>query len=217
MLYHVPSTVNMKKGTRAVMSKSLTPFTAALAIPRQSIILAIVHISVESTDARTLVRPDIGSAPLRLHPTANPKSPSRSATPSIFTSIPPYSIPAPSQYQLKMGIFRKTLKLTTIGATATLGSFFYATRNCSFVPVDPATDPIFSWKPFRKLNPSRNPTVHDLCVRRVPLSEINPALLEKKGRLVEAFCAGVWSGWGMCRYNIYIYIYIHTESYSGVH
>ena len=117
---------------------------------------------------------------------------------------------APSQYQLRMGIFRKTLKLTTIGATATLGSFFYATRNCSFVPVDPATDPIFSWKPFRKLNPSRNPTVHDLCVRRVPLSEINPALLEKKGRLVEAFCAGVWSGWGMCRYNIYIYIYIRT-------
>lgn len=101
-----------------------------------------------------------------------------------------------------MGIFRKTLKLTTIGTAATLGTFFYATRNSTFVPVDPATDPIFSWKPFRKLNPSRNPTVHDLCVRRVPLSEINPTLLEKKGRLVEAFCAGIFGGWGMFCFQV---------------
>lgn len=96
-----------------------------------------------------------------------------------------------------MGIIRKTLKLTTISATAGLGAFFVATRNSSFVALDPAKDPIFSSKPFRKLNPEANPTTHDLCVRRVPLTDINPVLLEKKGRLVEAFCAGVWSGWGI--------------------
>lgn len=96
-----------------------------------------------------------------------------------------------------MGIIRKTLKLSTITATAGLGAFFVATRNNSFVAMDPATDSIFTSKAFRKLNPEANPTTHDLCVRRVPLTDINPVLLEKKGRLVEAFCAGVWSGWGI--------------------
>lgn len=96
-----------------------------------------------------------------------------------------------------MGFLRSTFKFTTITATAGLGAFFVATRNSSFVELDPAKDPIFASKAFRKLNPEGNPTTHDLCVRRVPLTDINPVLLEKKGRLVEAFCAGVWSGLGI--------------------
>jgi hypothetical protein len=97
-----------------------------------------------------------------------------------------------------MGFIKKAFKLTTYGGTATLGAFFWATRKDVFVPMSP-TDSIFHSAPYRAQNPSNNPTVHDLCVRRVPLSEINPSLLEKKGKLVEAFCAGVWSGWGASR------------------
>lgn len=33
-------------------------------------------------------------------------------------------------------------------------------------------------------------------MRRIPLDQIKPELLEKKGKLVEAFCAGVWGGMG---------------------
>ena len=35
-------------------------------------------------------------------------------------------------------------------------------------------------------------------MRKVPLSKIKPQLLEKEkeGKLVEAFCAGVWGGYG---------------------
>lgn len=95
-----------------------------------------------------------------------------------------------------MGLTRRILKLTTYTTTATLGAFFYSTRNSTFTPL-PATDHIFHSSHFHTLNPSRNPTTHDLCVRRVNLSDVQPALLEKKGALVEAFCAGVWSGWGM--------------------
>jgi hypothetical protein len=73
--------------------------------------------------------------------------------------------------------------------------FFGATRNDVFEPMD-ANDPIFSSPFFQKFNPERNPTLHDLCVRRMPLDKINPSLLEKKGKLVEAFCAGVWGGMG---------------------
>lgn len=94
-----------------------------------------------------------------------------------------------------MGIFSRFLKLTTIGGAATVGGFFWYTRNDVFVPL-PLTDRIFHSARFNALNPLRNPTTHDLCIRRVPLSDIDPTLLEKKGNLVEAFCAGVWSGWG---------------------
>ncbi|PYH40348.1 uncharacterized protein BP01DRAFT_361362 [Aspergillus saccharolyticus JOP 1030-1] len=94
-----------------------------------------------------------------------------------------------------MGLFRRALKLTTIGGTASLGAFFFATRNSVFVPL-PLSDPIFHTPGYQSLNPHNNPTSHDLCIRRVPLSEINPSLLEKKGKLTEAFCAGVYSGWG---------------------
>lgn len=47
-------------------------------------------------------------------------------------------------------------------------------------------------------NPNRNPATQDICVRKVPLGSIKPNLLEKadEGKLVEAFCAGVWSGIG---------------------
>jgi hypothetical protein len=98
-----------------------------------------------------------------------------------------------------MGLIKRTLKLTTYGGLASLGSFFLYTRNDRFVPMT-TSDPIFNHPFYHKFNPSGNPTTHDLCIRRVPLSEINPSLLEKKGKLVEAFCAGVWSGWGEFSY-----------------
>ncbi|RHZ58935.1 uncharacterized protein CDV56_105351 [Aspergillus thermomutatus] len=97
-----------------------------------------------------------------------------------------------------MGIFGRFLRLTTIGGAATVGGFFWYTRNDVFEPL-PLTDRIFHSARFNVLNPLRNPTTHDLCIRRVPLSDIDPTLLEKKGKLVEAFCAGVWSGWGTHR------------------
>ncbi|KKK15768.1 hypothetical protein ARAM_004292 [Aspergillus rambellii] len=102
-----------------------------------------------------------------------------------------------------MGLIRGTLKLTTYGGLASLGAFFWATRKDNFVPVFP-TDPIFQSTFYRKFNPEENPVLHDLCIRRVPLSEINPSLLEKKGKLLEAFCAGVWSGWGYAFQRAYL-------------
>lgn len=95
-----------------------------------------------------------------------------------------------------MGIIKKAIKITSVGAAATLGTFFLLTRKSTFVPFT-TSDPIFNSTSYLKFNPNRNPTTHDLCVRKVPLSEIKPELLEKEGKLVEAFCAGVWSGSGV--------------------
>ncbi|KAH1303151.1 hypothetical protein KXV31_008319 [Aspergillus fumigatus] len=101
------------------------------------------------------------------------------------------------------GVYARFLKLTTIGGAATVGGFFWYTRNDVFVPL-PLTDRILHSARFNALNPLRNPTTHDLCIRRVPLSDIDPTLLEKKGKLVEAFCAGVWSGWGYAFQRAYL-------------
>ncbi|KAJ5369689.1 uncharacterized protein N7496_005781 [Penicillium cataractarum] len=102
-----------------------------------------------------------------------------------------------------MGLISRVLKVTAAGTVASVGVFFGATRNDVFEPMD-VNDPIFSSPFFQKFNPERNPTLHDLCVRRIPLDKLNPSLLEKKGKLVEAFCAGVWGGMGYIPQRAYL-------------
>jgi hypothetical protein len=94
-----------------------------------------------------------------------------------------------------MGILSKLVKSTVAGSVASVGVFWGATRNDLFQPMD-SSDPIFQSALFNKFNPSRNPTLHDVCVRQIPLDKIQPSLVEEKGKLVEAFCAGVWGGLG---------------------
>jgi hypothetical protein len=95
----------------------------------------------------------------------------------------------------EMGLITKTFKLATMGGAAAVGAFAFGTRNSNFVPVSSA-DPIFGSAAYLKNNPNKNPATHDLCIKKVPLSQIKPQLLESEGKLVEAFCAGVWSGLG---------------------
>ncbi|RDW73707.1 hypothetical protein BP5796_07149 [Coleophoma crateriformis] len=86
-------------------------------------------------------------------------------------------------------------KTALVGAPLGAGAFAVWTRNCKFVPVSPS-DPIFQSASYLKNNPLKNPATQDMCVRRVPLKDIKPQLLEKEGKLAEAFCAGVWGGLG---------------------
>ncbi|KAJ6526597.1 hypothetical protein DFH09DRAFT_995720 [Mycena vulgaris] len=91
----------------------------------------------------------------------------------------------------------KFLAYTSVAGGVGFGTFLFLTRKTRFVPFTLTTDPIFTSSHFNKFNPNQNvPVLHDLCVRRVPLTQIKPELLEKDGKLVEAFCAGVWSGFG---------------------
>ncbi|KAI9731299.1 MAG: hypothetical protein M1834_005202 [Cirrosporium novae-zelandiae] len=75
------------------------------------------------------------------------------------------------------------------------GTFYMWSRDSQFVPVT-NTEKILKSRVYRKYNPNGNPPLHDYCVKKVPLDKIKPELLEKKGKLVEAFCAGVWGGAG---------------------
>jgi hypothetical protein len=98
-----------------------------------------------------------------------------------------------------MAIIRKLLRTTAYGTLGAAAGWTLWTRNSKFVAVS-TEDPIFESAAYKRTNPNRNAGLHDLCVRKVPLSKIRPELLEaqEKGepKLVEAFCAGVWSGIG---------------------
>ncbi|PPJ55799.1 hypothetical protein CBER1_01641 [Cercospora berteroae] len=94
-----------------------------------------------------------------------------------------------------MSIFRTALAATgwtSLGATA---GYVLWTRKTSIVDVPP-TDYLFNSTLFARYNPNNAPVTQDLAIRRVPLTQIKPELLEKEGKLTEAFCAGVWSGLG---------------------
>lgn len=106
-----------------------------------------------------------------------------------------------------MGIIGRFLKLTTYGGVATLGAHFIWTRNSHVEPL-PRTDYLFSSPSFKKYNPDQNAVLSDVCIRKVPLSQIDPKLLEKKGKLAEAFCAGVWGGLGKSLSTMFSLLFI---------
>lgn len=98
-----------------------------------------------------------------------------------------------------MGILRTTLAITGWSSLAGAAGFFAVTRHCKISPVAPS-DYIFNHTLYARYNPNNAPVTQDICTRRVPLSKIKPELLESEkkgeGKLVEAFCAGVWGGLG---------------------
>jgi len=97
-----------------------------------------------------------------------------------------------------MPLLKRLFQTTTLGAGATIASFFVYTRNSyidpSYAP-SPA-DSVFGSPQYARQNPSGNPTFHDYCIRKVPLSKIKPGLLADEDRLTTEFCRGVWSGLG---------------------
>jgi len=97
-----------------------------------------------------------------------------------------------------MPLLKRLFQTATIGAGATIGSFFVWTRNSRFDPSfgpSPA-DSVFGLPIYSRHNPQNNPTTHDYCVKRVPLSKIKPGLLADEDKLTTEFCRGVWSGLG---------------------
>lgn len=102
-----------------------------------------------------------------------------------------------------MGLVTKAIGLTGWTSLAVAGTFVGFTYKSKIIPVRP-TDYIFNTTLFRRYNPNNSPVTQDICVRRVPLSAINPELLQKEGKLVEAFCAGVWSGIGYAYQRRYL-------------
>ena len=92
-----------------------------------------------------------------------------------------------------MGLVTKTIYTTLLGTSGTAA--YLAARNPVISPLA-ATDPIWTSSIYKRYNPSKNPATQDICIKRVPLDNIRPELLQKEGALALEFCRGVWSGWG---------------------
>lgn len=98
-----------------------------------------------------------------------------------------------------MGVLRTAVAVTGWVSFGSALGFTFWTRKSKVLPIPP-TDYIFHSTLFARYNPNNNPVTQDVCVRRVALQRVRSELLENEGKLVESFCAGVWSGWG--RYRI---------------
>jgi len=94
----------------------------------------------------------------------------------------------------------KLLQGTAVSFLTTVGAFVVWTKHCKFVDLSPVTDETFQSAFYKKYNASSNPTTHDLCIRKIPIFKLKPNLVEdaQQGgtKLVESFCAGIWSGFG---------------------
>jgi len=97
-------------------------------------------------------------------------------------------------------LFSKVVQGVAVSSVTTVGAFFVWAKHCKFVDLDPFKDESFHSLFYRKFNPETNPTTHDLCVRQIPLWKVKPELVQDAhnggSKLVEAFCAGVWGGFG---------------------
>lgn len=102
-----------------------------------------------------------------------------------------------------MGVARTVLKWGSFGGAATVGSFFWALRNSSALPLA-SSDYLYNTTWYARFNSENNAPVSDVVIRTVPLKDLQPALLEKEGKLVERFCAGVWGGLGYAYQRSYL-------------
>ncbi|KAF2151301.1 hypothetical protein K461DRAFT_295366 [Myriangium duriaei CBS 260.36] len=91
-----------------------------------------------------------------------------------------------------MGILKQVVALTGYGALAGAGTLVWTTRKSRMMRL-PANDYVYNTTFYTRLNPKFHPAMGDICVRKVPISDIKEEYLASEGKLVERFCAGVWS------------------------
>ena len=94
-----------------------------------------------------------------------------------------------------MGIIRKTLYTGILTGAGVLG---YLGATTTIIAPLPSNDPLWKSWTYATYNVHRNPSMHDTCMKRIPLDKIKPELLQKDGDLVLQFCRGVWGGLGEC-------------------
>ncbi|RDK42077.1 hypothetical protein M752DRAFT_301451 [Aspergillus phoenicis ATCC 13157] len=91
-------------------------------------------------------------------------------------------------------------KFSAAASLVGVGGWQFWTGKCYFEPFGPENDALFQSEYFKKFNPGNHPSLNDSCVRKVPVSQIPPDLVEDAlrggSKLTERFCAGVWGGYG---------------------
>lgn len=94
-----------------------------------------------------------------------------------------------------MGLLRTAVAVTGWSSLGAAITFAVYTRRSKIYDMD-STDYLLGNTMLARFNPYNNPMMKDVCVRKVPIEQIRPELLQEDGKLVEAFSAGIWSGSG---------------------
>ncbi|PSK55664.1 hypothetical protein B9Z65_4542 [Elsinoe australis] len=102
-----------------------------------------------------------------------------------------------------MGILKQVFALTGWGTLAGAGSLAFYTRKSKIMAL-PTSDYLYNTTFYSRLNPHLNPTMNDICIRKVPMSSIKDEYLKDEGKLAEKFCAGIWSTWGFAIQRRYL-------------
>lgn len=71
----------------------------------------------------------------------------------------------------------------------------YIVRNDEVKPL-PLSDPIFSNQLYKKFNPENNTPMRDEVVKRIPLRNVKPEVLERKEHIAAKFVGGVFGRGG---------------------
>ena len=82
-----------------------------------------------------------------------------------------------------------------------IGGFQVYTKHIHWEDLQPSQDQLARTNYYRQFNPSLNPVLRDVAVRKLPMHKVDPELIQdaKAGgtKLVERYCAGVYGGFGM--------------------
>lgn len=98
----------------------------------------------------------------------------------------------------------KLFASSLISAFTGVTGFFVWTKHCEMLELDASAEQLFRSPYYKQFNPRGNPSTNDVIVRKIPLWHIRPDLIddarEGGGKLVEAFCGGVFGG--KCKFDI---------------
>jgi hypothetical protein len=100
------------------------------------------------------------------------------------------------------------VKIAKTGVLSVLGAYgasSFVTRDTWSGEFSPQNDSLFITELYKRTNPNNNPTLHDICVRRVKIEQVRSELIEDANNggteLVAEFCRGMWSGKSECRHD----------------
>ena len=109
---------------------------------------------------------------------------------------------------MPISLTSKLLQGTGVTIFASLAGFTVWTKHIHWEEGLPAEEPLFQSTFYRRSNPSSNPALYDVAVRKFPISKLNLELVQDAQlggtRLVEHYCAGVWGSLGYATQRQYL-------------
>ncbi|KAL7619471.1 hypothetical protein AAE478_010010 [Parahypoxylon ruwenzoriense] len=94
-----------------------------------------------------------------------------------------------------MGVVWKSVGAVLTGVAGAVGGAAYLTATTNLTAPLPENDEFFASKHFLRVNRYQNPSLQDVCWKRLPLSQVRPELRDSEEALTTEFCRGAFAGY----------------------